>query len=100
MSANTGRLFLCRSTAHKNLIHYRTLPAALAAVHDRILPCGIAGAGSGQVDNLIFIESFMVSLRAGFSPFFLCLRASRSRPSATSKTASKVVGRQDGGAFS
>ena len=42
----------------------------------------------------------MVSLRAGFSPLFLCLRASRSGPSATLGTAAKVVGRQDGGASS
>ena len=30
---------------------YPTLPAALAAAHGRILPCGIAVAGSGQVDK-------------------------------------------------
>ena len=30
-----------------------TLWAALAAAHDRILPCGIAVAGSGQAENLV-----------------------------------------------
>ena len=42
----------------------------------------------------------MVALRAGFSPLFLCLRASRSVLAPPFKTAAKVVARQDGGAFS
>ena len=38
----------------------------------------------------------MVSLRAGFSPLFVCRQASRSVLSATRETAAKVVVRQDG----
>jgi len=41
----------------------------------------------------------MVSLRAGFSPLFVCRQASRSVLSATRETAAKVVVRQDGSSF-
>ena len=47
----------------------------------------------------INLQLAMVSLRAGFSPLFVCLRASRFGPSATRETAAKVVGRQDGSSF-
>jgi hypothetical protein len=53
------------------------------------------GGGGHGYDSQIA----MVSLRAGFSPLFLCLRSSRSGPSATQGTAVKVEGRQDGSSF-
>jgi hypothetical protein len=49
--------------------------------------------------SLVIASFLSVALRAGFSPLFLCLRASRSVPSATRETAAKVVVRQDGSSF-
>ena len=48
----------------------------------------------------VVLQVAMVSLRAGFSPLFLCLRASRSVLAPPLKLRPKIVVRQDGGASS